>query len=86
MLDRVIQFSLRNRLLVVAIAAFILVYGVIVLSKLPIDVFPDLSQKWISFEAQRLSSLHSYLISDSKLKRLMLDVYYSDPQMQLSEN
>ncbi len=48
MLDRVIQFSLRNRLLIIAIAAFALVYGAMVLRNLPIDVFPDLNRPTVN--------------------------------------
>jgi CzcA family heavy metal efflux pump len=44
MLDRLIRFSLNNRLLVAALAAFILVYGTITLIGLPVDVLPDLNR------------------------------------------
>jgi HME family heavy-metal exporter len=44
MLNAVIRFSLRNRLLVIAIAVFMLVYGGWQASRLPIDVFPDLDR------------------------------------------
>ncbi|MFN7973026.1 MAG: efflux RND transporter permease subunit [Acidobacteriota bacterium] len=44
MIDRVIGFSLRNRLVVLAAAAVVLVYGGTVIVKLPVDVFPDLNR------------------------------------------
>ncbi|MBN8836204.1 MAG: efflux RND transporter permease subunit [Sphingobacteriia bacterium] len=44
MLNRLIHFSLKNRLLVVSIAALLMVYGVFTLIKLPVDVLPDLNR------------------------------------------
>lgn len=44
MLNRIILFSLNNRTLVVAIAAFLFVYGIYTLLKLPVDVLPDLNR------------------------------------------
>ncbi len=44
MLDKIIKFSLHNRLLVTALAAMLLVYGVYVSLQLPIDVLPDLNR------------------------------------------
>jgi copper/silver efflux system protein len=43
MLNQVIQWSLRNRLLVVIAAAALLVYGGVVAARAPVDVFPDLT-------------------------------------------
>ena len=44
MLDNLIKFSLQNRLLVVAIAALLMVYGVFAIVNLPVDVLPDLNR------------------------------------------
>lgn len=44
MLNAVIRFSLQNRLLVIAVALFLVVYGGWQATRLPIDVFPDLNR------------------------------------------
>src|SRR4029434_1172822 len=43
MLNKVIQWSLNNRLLVMVAAAALLVYGAVVAMRSPVDVFPDLT-------------------------------------------
>lgn len=44
MLNRLIKFSLENRLFVIALAALLLVYGTYTALTLPIDVLPDLNR------------------------------------------
>lgn len=48
MLDSIIRLALRQRLLVVAFAAFIVAYGGWVLTHLPVDVFPDLNRPTVN--------------------------------------
>ena len=48
MFDRIIQFSIRNRLLILVLTAVVIVYGGMALSKLPVDVFPDLNRPTVT--------------------------------------
>ena len=48
MLDRIILFALRNRLFVIAAAVLLLIYGGMVIVKLPVDVFPDLNRPTVT--------------------------------------
>jgi CzcA family heavy metal efflux pump len=47
MVHRLIELSLRNRLVVLLIALGLLVYGIIEISKSPIDAIPDLSENQV---------------------------------------
>lgn len=57
MFDRIISFSLNNRLLVVAVSALIMIYGGFLLSRMPVDVFPDLNRPTVTIftEAEGLA-------------------------------
>ncbi len=44
MFNFLVTQSLRNRLFVVAIAALLVLYGGFTVTKLPVDVFPDLNR------------------------------------------
>ncbi len=48
MFDKIIYLALRHRLLVVCIAAFVCVYGMVALRHLPVDVFPDLNRPTVT--------------------------------------
>lgn len=43
MLNKIIEFSLRNRLLVVVVSALILLLGIYSVTRMEVDVFPDLN-------------------------------------------
>jgi CzcA family heavy metal efflux pump len=52
MLNRIIRFSLANRLLVAALAAGVVVYGALALGSFEIDVFPDLNRPTVTIFAE----------------------------------
>src|SRR5437762_5634790 len=43
MLNKIIQWSIKNRLIVVVAAALLLIYGGVLALRAPVDVFPDLT-------------------------------------------
>ena len=56
-MNAIIKWALQNRLIIVAIAALLLVWGGYVAMNLPVDVFPDLNKPTITIltEAEGLA-------------------------------
>ena len=52
MFDRLVNFSLHNRLIVAVVAAILMVYGAWTLARLPVDVFPDLNKPTVTLQAE----------------------------------
>jgi len=48
MINALIDFSIRNRLMVVVVTLLITAYGGWVLTKLPVDVFPNLNKPTVT--------------------------------------
>lgn len=48
MLNSIIKFSLKNRLVVVFLSIAILIYGGFIVANLPVDVFPDLNRPTVN--------------------------------------
>ena len=52
MFEKLIHFSLGNRLLVCLAAVVLLVYGRFTLTRMPVDVFPDLNKPTVTLQAE----------------------------------
>mgnify|MGYP001061084917 CR=1 FL=1 len=48
MFNWIVQYSLRNRLFVLAFAALLMVYGAMTAWRTPVDVFPDLNKPLVT--------------------------------------
>jgi hypothetical protein len=48
MFDRIIAFSLTHRIFVLAFAMALMIYGGFTMSRLPVDVFPDLNRPTVT--------------------------------------
>ena len=48
MINRILRFSIDNRLFVVATAALLLIYGGWTISHMPVDVLPDLNKPTVT--------------------------------------
>lgn len=52
MLDRLIRFSLNNRMLILVAAAVMMAVGTVQFTRLPVDIFPDLNQPIVTVLAE----------------------------------
>ena len=55
MLNWIILFSLKNRVIVMIGALVVMVYGVIQLREMPVDVFPDLNRPTVAIMTEVLA-------------------------------
>jgi len=47
MLNKLIEFSLHNRIIIIALSIFTVLWGGFVLKDMPIDAYPDLSENQV---------------------------------------
>jgi len=52
MFRAIVNFSLNNRLLILAAAVVVIAYGLVSLQKLPVDVFPDLNKPTVTINIE----------------------------------
>lgn len=52
MFDKLVHFSLHNRLIVAVAAVILMFYGAFTLARMPVDVFPDLNKPTVTVQAE----------------------------------
>lgn len=52
MFEKLVHFSLGNRLIVGIVAVILMVYGAFTLAQMPVDVFPDLNKPTVTLQAE----------------------------------
>ena len=52
MIRRIVDFALRERILVAAMTFLLLVWGVISFIKLPVEAYPDVANNWVQVITQ----------------------------------
>src|SRR5271169_2555878 len=52
MIRRLVDFSLNNRILVLAVAALLFIWGMVSFHKLPIEAYPDVADKYVEVITQ----------------------------------